>query len=157
MAKDQLFDEKFAARITESIHGLHVQIPTMVIRKVGDLETAAFIGFAVFLSSCCKDEDGWFFLEQDKEPDPDNKSMFRRLGSWRAAVGLGKDAQQRARRRLEKLGLLAPLPSERQKRLGNGSSEPSQAVFILEQKRGAPQRLHYRVDLVRYLTWLGSE
>lgn len=156
MASDQLLNEAFAARITESIHGLHLHIPMIVIRKLDDLEAAAFVGLAVFLSGCCKDEGGWFFFEQDKEPEPTSSSMFRRLGSWRHALGLGKDAQQRARRRLEKLGLLESMPSIRQRKMGNGPITASQTAFVFEQQRGAPPRLHYRVDQIRYVTWLGS-
>lgn len=156
MASATFFDEEFAARITDTIHGLHLHVPMIVIRKLDDLEAAAFMGLAVFLSGCCKDEDGWFFFEQDKEAEPDSPSMFRRLGSWRHALGLGKDAQQRARRKLEKLGLLESLSSQRQRKLGNGSSASSQTAFIFEQPRGAPPRLHYRIDRVRYLKWLGS-
>ncbi|MDO8933516.1 MAG: hypothetical protein Q7U97_14065 [Rhodocyclaceae bacterium] len=156
MASEQLIDEAFAARIADSIHGLHLHIPMAVIRKLDDLEAAAFVGLAVFLSGCCKDGDGWFFFEQEKEAEPDSPSMFRRLGSWRHALGLGKDAQQRARRKLEKLALLESLPSQRQRNLGNGSFVSSQSAFIFEQPRGAPPRLHYRIDRVRYVKWLGS-
>jgi hypothetical protein len=157
MIEPSSLDEAFAARIADSIHGLHLHIPMAVIRKLDDLETAAFVGLAVFLSGCCKKENGWFFFEQDKEPDPDDSSMFRRLGSWRYAVGLGKDAQQRARRRLEKQGLLVAMPSERQRRLGKDISEAIPKAFLFEQVRGAPPRLHYKVDLVRYVAWIGGE
>lgn len=143
-----------SAQLIESIHGLRLEIPLTLIRRLGDLEMAAFVGLAAWLSSCCVAQEGWFFLEQEKEPEPSSASMFRRIGSWKSSVGLGKDAQLRARRGLEKLGLLYAIPSARQRKLLRAEAPAPVSAFIFEQPRGAPPRLHYKVDYSRYLVWL---
>lgn len=153
----ELDDEK-AARIIQAQGGLHLHIPLGLIRRVGDLEQAAFIGLAAWLSSNCKKQGGWFFLQQEKDSEPESDSLFRQVGSWKDSIGLGKKAHLRARNALEKRGLLFRLPSRRQKRKLGLEDEPAipEGAFILEQVRGAPQRLHYRVLAVRYLAWLAQ-
>jgi hypothetical protein len=151
-------DEEQAARIIESQGGLHLHIPLGLLRRLGDLEQAAFVGFAAWLSSCCVKQGGWFFLEQERECEPDSDSMFRQLGSWKAAIGLGKKAHLRARNGLEEGGLLYKIPSRRKQKILGLKEPPAipDSAFIIEQMRGAPPRLHCRVRQVKYLAWLAE-
>lgn len=160
MSKSPL-DDEIAGGIVDAIHGDHLHIPLRLVRKIGNLEMAAFIGLAAFLSSCCKDQGGWFFLEQEKDSCPNSESRFKRVGSWRAALGIGKDAQLGVRKKLEKMGYLEVRPSRRKKKMlgladDADASPASPTVFLQEEVRGAPPRLHFRVLVARYLAWLGS-
>lgn len=147
-----------AGNLIQLFQGDHIHIPRGLVKKVGDLETAAFVSLAAFLSSTMQRDDGWFFLEQEgDEEESEEKSFFKRWGSWQAALGLGKAAQVRARRRLEEKGLLANVPSARARRQGGQEFKPPSAhSFLWVQARGAPPRLFYRVDMVKYLHWLSS-
>lgn len=160
------FDEDAARQTIAALQGPFVAVPLELIQRLEcDLEAAVFVSFTVFLSSCCKKQEGWFFLEQEKKPDPESGSMFSRLGSWQHAVGIKKGAQLSLRKRLEKLGLLFELPSAREverkrKKNEQADQEPlslPQNAFIFEQTRGAPPRLHYKVDFLKYLAWLGGK
>lgn len=107
-------------------------IPVLLTRKIG-LQAAAFLRQAAYLSAIVKKNDGWFFLEQEGPGDPLGATIFERLGSWQAAIGIGPDAQGSIRQRLKKLGLL----EETRKGMVHG-------------------KLNYRVQSEKYLNFLAS-
>ena len=121
----------------EAFAGPHVTIPIALIRRLGgDLDAAAFLQLAAFLSSIVKKKDGFFFLPQDDSRAPnkdDAPSIFVELKSFRAALGLSPEAQLAARKKLKRLGLLQ------------------------EELRGIPAQLHYRVDASALLDFLAEE
>ncbi len=123
-----------AWKVIESIEGPRLSIPTALVGKLGDLRAAAFLQQCAFLSSRSRESDGWFFLSQSGAPDArPGATLFGKLGSWQAALGLTADTQLVLRRRLSALGLLE------------------------ESLKGIPARLHYRVHPERYLAFLAGE
>ena len=106
---------------------LCVVIPISVIRLLGDVETAAFLEWAVFLSRLRGVKHGyWFFLRQ--VGDPSGESLWRSLGSWQYLLGLSQDQQLAIRRRIHRI---AP-------------------GLLCEQVTGTPGRLFYRVAPEQY-------
>lgn len=123
-----------AWKLIEAIEGPRLSIPVALVLKLGDLRDAAFLQQAVFLSALRRDAGGWFFLSQSGSPDErPTATLFQRLGSWQAALGLSADAQLSIRRRLKKMGLLE------------------------ESLRGVPARLHYRADPEKYLAFISAD
>lgn len=127
-----------AAGLVAGVDGPAIIIPMDLVRKLGgDLAAAAFLSKAAFLSSVTfKDGDGgWFFLHQIGEPyepkDP-KKKIFAEMGSWENALGISPDAQRAIRRRLREMALLT------------------------EKEMGLPSRLHYCVNLVKYIQFRAS-
>lgn len=148
-----MIDETSAWNLVDTLHCEFITLPVRIIRLVG-LESAAFIRLAAFLSSSCREEEGWFFLEQTGAGDDDAKHLFKRLGSWQAALGISKEAQLRVRRELEKRGLLLNVPSARAQRQQQELDQDNGRAFLLVQMRGAPPRLHYKLDPKKYIEWL---
>lgn len=114
-----------------AIDGPRISIPVATIDALG-LQAAAFLSQAAYLSSCSRDTGGWFDLPAEGPRDPDAKNLFRRLGSWRACLGIPRDAQRQVRRQLLDMGLLE------------------------EQRRGVPARMYYRVPSEAYLAYLSG-
>lgn len=109
-----------------------VIVPVTLARALG-LSAAAFLRQAAYLSATVENQEGWFFLEQQGPGNPAGRSVFERLGSWQATLGLGPDAQGTIRRQLKALGLL----EETRKGMVHG-------------------KLLYRVDPEGYLNFLAS-
>ncbi len=120
-------------QVIESIEGPRLSIPIALVAAFGDLRAAAFLQQAAFLSSRARESDGWFFLAQSGATDSRGATLFAKLGSWQATLGLSPDSQLAIRRKLRGLGLLE------------------------EALRGVPARLHYRVHPQKYLDFLGGE
>lgn len=107
-------------------------IPVSLIRALG-LSAAAFLRQAAYLSAIVQKTGGWFFLEQEGPGDPSGKTVFERLGSFQAALGLGPRAQVGIRQQLIALNLL----QEKRSGMVHG-------------------KLQYRVDSQRYLAFLAD-
>ena len=114
-----------------SIGGLKVQIPIGSIRVLG-LEGAAFLQQAAMFSSMNHAEAGWFSLRAEGDAEPGEQDFFLQLGSWKAALGIRRDAQKKIRRALIEAGL------------------------IEERRCGVPARLYYRVHHHAYLKLLAD-
>lgn len=125
-----------AAELVQNLEGPRLSIPVSLIRKLGgDLQAAALLQQAAFLSSLKTESDFWFDLPQRGEPPEGAKTLWDRLASWEATLGLGPEAQAGARSRIEKV-----------------------APGLLEvKKRGIPGRLYYRVSPQDYLSFLSSD
>lgn len=107
-----------------------ISIPVALLTYIGDIALVAMLRQGAFLSALSRrnGNDGWFFLNQEGEPDGD--SFYGKLGSW-AALGLGAaKAQLRLRRKLMEMNLWE------------------------EQRREVPARLFYRVNLEKYVQLL---
>ena len=130
MNSNQAMDHHW--RLVEAIEGPRLSIPVSLVAALGDLRIAAFLQQAAFLSSVARQSGGWFFLAQTGPADSAGASLFGKLGSWQAALGISPDSQLAIRRKLIALGLLD------------------------EALRGVPARLHYRVDPKKYLDFLGG-
>lgn len=117
--------------LVNSVGGLKIQIPLGAIRALG-LEGAAFLQQAVMLSSISAEVDGWFSLRAEGEAEPTEEDLFLQLGSWKAALGIRRDAQKKIRRALIGAGL------------------------IEERRCGVPARLYYRVHHHAYLQFLAD-
>ncbi len=126
-----------AWQLIEASEGPRLSIPTALVAACGDLQVAAFLQQAAYLSARCRSTDGWFFLPQSgapaAAPDDDKESLFGKLGSWQHMLQIGPDTQVAVRRKLRGLGLLE------------------------EKLKGIPARLHYRVDPEKYLSFLSGE
>ncbi|OIR02758.1 hypothetical protein GALL_152120 [mine drainage metagenome] len=123
-----------AWNLVAAIEGPRLSIPVALVSALGDLRAAAFLQQAAFLSARARESDGWFFLAQTGEADDSlGSTLFARLGSWQAILGISPDTQLAIRRKLRGLGLLD------------------------EALRGVPARLHYRVHPERYLSFLGGD
>lgn len=107
-------------------------VPIVLARALG-LPAAAFLRQAAYLSAVVEQRDGWFFLEQEGPCNPDGRSIFERLGSWQASLGIGPDAQFTIRRQLRNIGLL----DETRSGMVHG-------------------KLQYKVDSEKYLEFLAS-
>ncbi|CAZ88727.1 hypothetical protein [Thiomonas arsenitoxydans] len=120
--------------IIQKLDGPRLSIPTALVAACGDLQIAAFLQQAAFLSATCRSTDGWFFLPQSgapaAAPNDERGSLFQKLGSWQHMLQLGPDAQVAVRRKLRGMGLLE------------------------EKLKGIPAKLHYRVDPQKYLLFL---
>ena len=119
-------------KIVEAIEGPRLSIPVSLVAALGDLRVAAFLQQSAFLSSLARESGGWFFLAQSGAADSASASLFGKLGSWQAALGISPDSQLAIRRKLISLGLLQ------------------------EALKGIPARLHYRIDPQKYLNFLGG-
>lgn len=119
-----------AAALVRAIDGPKIVVPTVLCGELG-IEAAAFLSQAAFLSAC-SDAHGWFFLKARGEARADADSLFLRLGSWEACLGIGPKVQRRVRRRLVASGLLS------------------------EDRRGVPAKIFYRVDLDAYVLFLAQ-
>ena len=125
-----------AAAAVRSVEGPRLSIPVAIVRRLGDLAASAFLSQAAYLSSLKGDADYWFSLPQLGEAqanqDAEQASLWAKLGSWEAILGLGQDAQVAARRRID-----------------------AAAPGLLEtRKRGIPAHLEYRVSPSAYLQFL---
>jgi len=121
----------WAADLIKAQDGDVIIIPLALARALG-LPAAAFLRQAAYLSAVVEDQHGWFFLEQEGPANPAGKTIFERLGSWQATIGLGPDAQASIRRHLRALELLE------------------------ENRKMVHGKLRYRVDSERYLNFLAS-
>lgn len=121
----------WAADLIKAQDGDVIIIPLALARALG-LPAAAFLRQAAYLSAVVEDQHGWFFLEQEGPGNPAGKTIFERLGSWQATIGLGPDAQASIRRHLRALELLE------------------------ENRKMVHGKLRYRVDSERYLNFLAS-
>lgn len=120
-----------ASSLPNAIGGLKIQIPLGAIRELG-LEGAAFLQLAAMLSSMNHAEAGWFSLRAEGDAEPGEQDVFLQLGSWKAALGIRRDAQKKIRRALIEAGL------------------------IEERRCGVPARLYYRVHHHAYLKLLAD-
>lgn len=121
----------WAADLIKAQDGDVIIIPLALARALG-LPAAAFLRQAAYLSAVVEDQHGWFFLEQEGPGNPAGKTIFERLGSWQATIGLGPDAQASIRRHLRALKLLE------------------------ENRKMVHGKLRYRVDSEQYLNFLAS-
>jgi len=122
----------WAADLIKAQDGDVIIVPVVLARALG-LPAAVFYRQAAYLSAVVENQHGWFFLEQEGAGNPAGKTVFERLGSWQAALGIGRDAQLTIRRHLGMLGLL----EETRKGMVHG-------------------KLLYRADAERYLNFLAS-
>lgn len=122
----------WAADLIKAQDGDVIIVPVVLARALG-LPAAVFYRQAAYLSAVVENQHGWFFLEQEGAGNPAGKTIFERLGSWQAALGIGRDAQLTIRRHLGMLGLL----EETRKGMVHG-------------------KLLYRADAERYLNFLAS-
>jgi hypothetical protein len=129
--------EEQAAATVRGLEGPRISIPIALIRRLGDLTAAAFLQQAAYLSSI-KGGDYWFDLPQlgpgQADLEDSNASLWAKLGSWEAILGVGQDAQVAARRRIE-----AAAPG-----------------LLQTRKRGIPAHLVYRVSPSAYLKFLSD-
>ena len=120
--------EEQAAAAVRGLEGPRISIPIALIRRLGDLTAAAFLRQAAYLSSLKGGGgDYWFALPQLGASQADlgdaDATLWSKLGSWEAVLGIGQDAQVAARRRIE-------------------DAAPG---LLQTRKRGIPAHLEYRV------------
>jgi len=121
------------AQLIRTIEGPRLSIPIALVGRLdGDLVAAAMLAQAAYLSALSQKSGGWFDLPQTGTPPTEPRSVFAACGSWEHMLGVGPDAQSRARNRLKQAGLLH------------------------EARRGQPARLHYRVDPMNYVRFLAA-
>lgn len=121
------------AELIRTIEGPRLSIPVALVSRLGgDLVAAAMLAQAAYLSALSQKNGGWFDLQQTGTPPTEPRSVFAACGSWEHLLGIGPDAQSRARNRLKQAGLLH------------------------EARRGQPARLHYRVDPMSYVRFLAA-
>ena len=121
------------AELIRTIEGPRLSIPIALVSRLdGDLVAAAMLAQAAYLSALSQKNSGWFDLPQTGTPPTEPRSVFAACGSWEHMLGVGPDAQSRARNRLKQGGLLH------------------------EARRGQPARLHYRVDPMNYVRFLAA-
>lgn len=127
-----------------------------LIRRLGGLDTAAFVSQAAWLSKNASDLDGWFFLEQEGEGVA-TTGIYGLLGSWESGLGISKSRQNAIRESMVAKGMLVELPSETaEKRRGSTPRGNVETAFMFVRRRGTPGRLHYRLDSAKYLDWLAQ-
>lgn len=127
-----------------------------LIKKVGDLQAAAFISQAAWLSANAT-HDGWFFLDQKGDGVATKDGIYKTMGSWQQGLGITEHAQKAIRTLLLKNGWLCERPSVSGMRRGEKSVGNEDKAFLFTQRQGTPPRLHYYVDLPRYLKFLASD
>ncbi len=120
------------ASIVEHFDGPILAIPFRLIHIIGDIKVAAFLKQAAYLSAISRKKEGWFDLQQVGDGSDVATNIFGRLGSWQYCLGLSRDEQAAIRKKLVTLGLLE------------------------EERKGVPARLHFRVDLKKYIELITS-
>lgn len=109
------------------VNGPAIALPFRLLQITKDAQAAVMLHQGVYISSLCRDRDGWFSLSQVGDADLESESLFSRMGSWEALGCGGPDRQRTLRRKLEDLGLLQT------------------------KLRGQPGRLHYRFSPEIYM------
>ncbi len=115
--------------LVQTIEGPKLMIHAALPRYLG-LEAAAFLSQAAYFS--CKQKDGWFYLPATGDANPTAKSLYQKLGSWEAILGISAKTQRTIRKKLKDMGVLE------------------------EQRKGIPARLYYKINLNEYLEMLAK-